>query len=123
MLVYASKTQNVARFIQKVKYNDVLEIKVGTEQVTKPFILITYTTGFGQVPPEVETFLKRNHHLLQGVCASGNRNWGANFAKAGTIIAQRYHVPLIHRFELAGIKQDIAIFEEGVDQIGLFREE
>ena len=46
-----------------------------------------------------------------------------NFAKAGTMIAQRYHVPLIHRFELAGLRQDIQIFEEGVDQIGLFREE
>ncbi len=123
MLVYASKTQNVARFIQKVKYTDVLEVKTGMEEIEKPFILVTYTTGFGEVPQEVQVFLEKNHHLLRGVCASGNRNWGMNFAKAGTMIAQRYHVPLIHRFELAGLRQDIQIFEEGVDQIGLFREE
>lgn len=123
MLVYASKTQNVARFIKKLKYTDILEVKTGSELVNQPFILVTYTTGFGEVPQEVADFLAQNHQLLRGVCASGNRNWGANFAKAGTIIAQRYQVPLIHRFELAGLKQDIQIFEEGVDQIGLFREE
>lgn len=122
MIVYASKTQNVARFVKKLKYHDVCEIRTGEEQLTQPFVLITYTTGFGEVPSEIQTFLKTHHHLLVAVVASGNRNWGDNFAKAGMHIAKTYQVPLLHCFELAGLDQDIQIVEEGVDRIGLFGE-
>lgn len=111
------------RFVEKLKFTNRMWVRTGNETVTQPFILITYTTGFGEVPSEVSAFLERHHHLMEGVVASGNRNWGDNFAKAGRLISYQYEKPLIHEFELAGLQQDIIIVEKGVDQIGLFREE
>ncbi|MGL4971844.1 MAG: class Ib ribonucleoside-diphosphate reductase assembly flavoprotein NrdI [Culicoidibacterales bacterium] len=122
MIVYASKTQNVARFVKKLKYNKKMAIVSGEERLEQPFILVTYTTGFGEIPKEVQKFLEHNHHWIVGVAASGNRNWGDNFAKAGQKIAMQYQTKLVHKFELAGLAQDVEIFEKGVDQIELFRE-
>ncbi|MGL5917547.1 MAG: class Ib ribonucleoside-diphosphate reductase assembly flavoprotein NrdI, partial [Culicoidibacterales bacterium] len=98
MIVYASKTQNVARFVKKLKYQQQFEIHSGEERVNQPFVLITYTTGFGEIPQEVQRFLANNHQWLVGVAASGNRNWGDNFAKAGELIAATYQTQLIHKF-------------------------
>ena len=36
------------------------------------------------------------------MAASGNRNWGLNFAKAGRTISEEYNVPLLMKFELHG---------------------
>ena len=46
------------------------------EEVNEPYILVTGTIGFGEVPQEVQQFLQVNHQHLQAVAASGNRNWG-----------------------------------------------
>ncbi len=49
-------------------------IHTGDEIVDEPCVLVTYTSGFGAVPPEVQRFLTRNAHTVRGVAASGNRN-------------------------------------------------
>ena len=54
----------------------------GEEFLDTPFILVTFTTGFGQVPSTTQSFLEKNAHLLLGVAVSGNKVWGDNFAKA-----------------------------------------
>ena len=46
--------------------------------------------------------LEVNHQYIRGVAASGNRNWGLNFAKAGRTISEEYNVPLLMKFELHG---------------------
>lgn len=85
--------------------------------VEEPFVLVTYTTGFGQVPEKVQTFLSRNNRLLRGVSASGNRNWGTKFAMSADTISEMYGVPVITKFELSGTNLDKEQFVEGVRRI------
>lgn len=83
-------------------------------KIAEPCLLITYTTGFGQAPPEVLRFVENNRHLIVGVAASGNRNWGANFARAADLLAERYGIRVIHKFELSGTARDIEIIKEAI---------
>ncbi len=117
LIVYASRTGNVARFVQKLPFKNCLRIRTGTEEVQVPCVLITYTTGFGEVPPEVMEFARRNRNHIVGVAASGNRNWGANFARAGVILSQMLQVPLLLQFELAGWQSDVDKFVRAVVQL------
>lgn len=115
LVVYDSKTGNVKRFIAKLNMPAVSIDEM--PKVDEPFVLITYTTGFGQVPPKVDQFLKCNHNMLRGVSASGNRNWGTGFAKSADTISQSYNVPIISKFELSGTMSDIEHFVERVQTI------
>lgn len=115
LIVYASLTGNVRRFVSGLDR----PVRPWTPELdpTEPFVFVTYTTGFGAVPDGVTQWLDRHQELLRGVAASGNRNWGANFAKAGKILAARYHVSLLHAFELSGLPADAALFTERVDAL------
>lgn len=85
--------------------------------VNTPYVLVTYTTGFGNVPESTSNFLKNNSNKMVGVASSGNRNWGSNFAKAARIITEKYGVPNILEFELSGTKLDIDTFKERLRDI------
>ncbi|AVQ34310.1 class Ib ribonucleoside-diphosphate reductase assembly flavoprotein NrdI [Staphylococcus muscae] len=115
-VVYYSFTGNVRRFLKRTELNNLYEITEinASEPVSEPFILVTGTIGFGEVPTPVTEFLAVNHHLLKGVAASGNRNWGNNFAKAGVTISEMYQVPLLMKFELHGTLKDTLEFKEKV---------
>ena len=113
--MYDSKTGNVNRFINKLNMRAVKIDEQG--KVDEPFVLVTYTTGFGQVPEKVDSFLAENHAMLRGVSASGNRNWGPGFAKSADTIARKYDVPVILKFELSGTSQDTEHFVERVRAI------
>lgn len=115
VIAFESKTGNVRRFVNKLNMRTV-EIDEHTV-LDEPYVLVTYTTGFGQVPPKVSAFLENNNRLMIGVSASGNRNWGTNFAKSADTIASRYQVPVISKFELSGTMKDVERFIEGVDRI------
>ncbi|GIQ64438.1 hypothetical protein PACILC2_30060 [Paenibacillus cisolokensis] len=71
LIAYDSRTGNVRRFINKLNVPAV-QIEDGMT-LDEPFVLVTYTTGFGQVPQKVQSFLKQNHRYLRGVSASGNK--------------------------------------------------
>lgn len=118
-VAYDSMTGNVRRFIRKLQLPSV-EIKADME-IKEEFILVTYTTGFGCIPEKVEQFLEKNHQYLRGVSASGNRNWGDNFAASADKIAGKYHVPIVSKFELAGTNRDIEQFMEGVGKLEIHR--
>ena len=111
LVVYASKTGNVARFVQRLGV-EALRIQSGTELIKRPALLITYTTGFGQAPVEVLRFVEANRPYLLGVAVSGNRNWGANFARAGEVLFERYGLPVVHKFELSGSEKDVEVVRE-----------
>ncbi|MFD2704668.1 class Ib ribonucleoside-diphosphate reductase assembly flavoprotein NrdI [Salibacterium lacus] len=109
-IVYYSLTGNIPRFLAKcgISGGSVTQ----TQPAAEPFILVTNTLGFGQVPPAVADYLAQNGDWLRGVAASGNRNFGGNFGAAGRQIAQDYDVPLLLTFELAGTDEDVRIFTE-----------
>lgn len=113
-IVYDSKTGNVKRFIQKL---DMECIQITPDlQMDEPFILITYTTGFGQTPQMTDQFLTGNGHLLQAVVSSGNMNWGTRYGLAADRVAEQYGVPILMKFELSGTNRDVIRFKQEVNQ-------
>ncbi|WP_270170260.1 class Ib ribonucleoside-diphosphate reductase assembly flavoprotein NrdI [Paenibacillus sp. SYP-B4298] len=115
LVVYDSKTGNVRRFVEKLGMRAVQLSE--NMYIEEPFVLITYTTGFGQVPERVSIFLRQNFRYLAGVSASGNRNWGAAFGKSADIVSNRYGVPVLSKFELAGSAEDVRRFEREVSAL------
>ncbi|HCX0440197.1 TPA: class Ib ribonucleoside-diphosphate reductase assembly flavoprotein NrdI [Staphylococcus aureus] len=120
-IIYFSFTGNVRRFIKRTELENTLEIAAENcmEPVHEPFIIVTGTIGFGEVPEPVQSFLEVNHQYIRGVAASGNRNWGLNFAKAGRTISEEYNVPLLMKFELHGKNKDVIEFK---NKVGNFNE-
>ena len=117
LIVYASKTGNVERFVQKLPLERSLKICSGLEQITEPCVLLTYTTGLGSVPTEVAHFAAAHAPVIRGVAASGNRNWGSGFAKAAHALNEQDGFPVLHTFELSGLKRDISAFMERLDAL------
>lgn len=110
VIYYDTKTGNVKRFIEKL---GVQAIPVdSTLLVNEPFLMITYTFGFGQIPQTTYDFLQRNAANLMGVASSGNRAWGAMFGNAATLISQIYSVPMVRKFELGGSQDDVQTVKE-----------
>ncbi|MCL6458117.1 MAG: class Ib ribonucleoside-diphosphate reductase assembly flavoprotein NrdI [Gorillibacterium sp.] len=118
LVAYDSKTGNVRRFVEKLNRRAV-QIE---ESLTlfEPFVFITYTTGFGKVPPKSLAFLELNGSLLLGVAASGNRNWGNGFAKSADTISSLYNTPVLYKFELSGTSRDLDFFQEELDKFELY---
>lgn len=114
-ILFDSRTGNVKRFTEKLSLH-CEQITKDTE-VDEPFILITYTTGFGDLSAKTRHFLENNHGWLKGVAASGNRIWGDRFARSAHTIADTYGVPIIHTFELSGTSNDVHTFTQGVYSI------
>lgn len=113
--MYDSFTGNVERFVKKL---NVKAIKVTSNlTLSRPSILITYTTGFGEVPKSTIVFLDKNKNYIIGIAVSGNRNWGNNFARAADIISKKYNIPIIHKFELSGTPEDVQIFLQEAQRI------
>ncbi|EGL15284.1 class Ib ribonucleoside-diphosphate reductase assembly flavoprotein NrdI [Paenibacillus chitinolyticus] len=112
LVVYDSRTGNVQRFINKLNLKAVRIEEDLTIQ--EPFVLVTYTTGFGQIPGKVLDFLKHHSSLLRGVAASGNQNWGQSFALSADRISSAYGVPVLAKFELSGTSSDVERFHKGV---------
>ena len=121
-VVYFSFSGNVRRFIKRSELTDVMEITKDNckDVINEPYILVTGTIGFGEVPQEVQSFLEVNHLNLRAVAASGNRNWGQNFAKAGRTIYESYNVPLLMKFEVQGTNKDVIEFK---NKVGHFNED
>ncbi len=90
--------------------------------VDAPFVVIcpTYADGQGRgaVPKPVIRFLNDSSRraLLRGVIGAGNRNFGATYALAARVIAEKCGVPVLWRFELAGTDTDIQQVRAGLHQ-------
>lgn len=86
--------------------------------VCEPFILITpsYSDayGVGAVPKLVIQFLNNpdNRQWLRGVVGCGDRNFGALFAYAADVIADKCGVPVLHRIELFGTEHDFKTLQQ-----------
>ncbi|MCM3366004.1 class Ib ribonucleoside-diphosphate reductase assembly flavoprotein NrdI [Bacillus safensis] len=116
LITYDSLTGNVQRFVDKITNNMYLNVEKITEDtmITEPFIHITYTIGFGEVPKLTQVFIHNNKEMLRGISSSGNKNWGNNFGLAANKIASQYSVPILLKFELAGTDSDVAKFLQEV---------
>lgn len=105
MIMYASLTGNTKRFMDEIlalRPDWKIEQIEPKLKVKEKFHLVTFTTGLGDIPKVVVDFLEDNHQNLLSVAASGNMNWGQNFGVAGDKISEKYKVPLLLKYELAG---------------------
>lgn len=126
-IVYFSNVSNYThKFITRAGYAGIshrIPIKRTEEPliVTEPYVLFTptYGTRAGRdfVPRQVKKFLAHedNARLLTGVVASGNLNFGSDYAIAGDLISQRFGVPFLARFELMGTPAEINRITKGLD--------
>ena len=106
-LVYYSLTGNIEHILKKTLYYT-LAIKVASNlTMEKNFILFTPSIGFGEVPYEVNSFIKKNYSYCVGLIGSGNKNWGDNYCKAVKTLQNQYKIPILATFELSGSLQDI----------------
>ena len=57
-VVFYSFTGNVRRFVKRAELDNTLEINEtnASEEMTEPFIIVTSTIGFGEVPQPVQQF-------------------------------------------------------------------
>ncbi|MDR6218245.1 class Ib ribonucleoside-diphosphate reductase assembly flavoprotein NrdI [Deinococcus soli (ex Cha et al. 2016)] len=108
LIIYDSLTGNAQRFAHTVaERTQRLARRVTDPPPDGPYLLVTYTFGQGQVPPSTATFLAAHSAHLRGVVASGSYHWGANFARAGDLIAQAHGVPLIAKLNKGGAATDV----------------
>jgi protein involved in ribonucleotide reduction len=115
LVAFASLTGNIKRFANKLDF-ETIHIKKDT-MVDEPFVLITYSIGRGEIPKEVQRFIDNNGNHMKAVIGSGNRIWGDNFCRAAKLIAERYTVPLLHTFEVAGYAKDVELVTEKIQQL------
>jgi protein involved in ribonucleotide reduction len=119
LVVYDSRTGNVERFVHKVGLESV-KIEKGLI-VDKPFVLVTYTDALGQPAHSTVEFLACNdRHLvgnILGIAVSGNRVWGSDYGRAGDTIASWYKIPLLLKFELAGLPSDVDKFKKRMSEL------
>lgn len=123
LVYFSSASGNTARFVARLGL-PALRIPISPKDPMPlpdaPYVLILPTfadgEGRGAVPKPVIHFLNdpARRAGIRGVIAAGNRNFGATYALAGKVIAEKCHVPVLYRFELAGTETDIGRVREGL---------
>lgn len=121
IVYWSGATGNTHRFVSKIGLPSIRLPNKGEQVlVHEPCVLIvpTYADGLGRgaIPKPVRRFMdipaNRSHVL--GVIGGGNRNFGRMFAQGATAISAKYGIPVLHRFELAGLPEDVATVKEGL---------
>lgn len=122
IIYFSNVSNNTHRFIEKLSLvTNIRRIPVKgdwDEAIDSPYVLITPTYNERGVPIQVMRFINKyeNRRKLSGVIASGNINFGDDYAKAGYVISKKCNVPLLYTFELMGTKEDVNRVEEGLEK-------
>ena len=106
IIVYDSLTGQGKKFALKLGY-EAIKISDYHEDNDPHIFLVTRSFNFGEVPKTTLDFLNIYHQRVIGTAVSGNRNWGSNFGKAGEVIQKKYQIPLVVKFEMGGMDNDI----------------
>lgn len=126
LIYYSSASGNTARFVAALgEAARRIPIRPAADmpEPTQPFVLISPTyadgTGRGAVPKQVIRFLNDpgRRALLRGVIGTGNRSFGATYALAARVIAEKCNVPVLYRLELAGNETDLARVRAGLEKL------
>ena len=107
LIVYASRQGKTEELVHALQQPNSLKIETGQEKVSEPFVLLTYTDKTGEIPEQVELFLKQNAEQLKAVVATGSieRHY-ETFCFAGQKIALEHKVPLLSTVNGRGSKAD-----------------
>lgn len=121
MIVFYDSLTGKGKFFAKRLGYDIKDIvDLTMEDMDNPMFLITRCQDFGKVPPQTLDFLDELSDMgkldnLLGTAISGNKNWGNNYGKSGETIQEEYGVPLAHKFEVSGLKSDVVIVQEYIE--------
>lgn len=120
-IYYDSRTGNVERFIQKLRLQrDWHFVKISQDLIPEDNgHLITYTTNFGEVPRSTFRFMESYGDRIKSVSSSGNMNWGQSFGLAADRISTQYQIPLLMKFELSGLPQDVESLINRIEEISI----
>lgn len=107
-IVYASRSGNVEKLVQKLGVTDVLKLSTGDEEVDEEFVLFTYNDGEGEIPEIVKKFLDNNAFLCVGVFGSGNMlNHPYTYNQAVQKINEEYDIEILGKFDNDGDEDDV----------------
>lgn len=110
-IVYDSLTGNTRRFAERLARDTGLPVEsVGAYQGGDA-LLLTYTFGRGEVPASTSSFLAQHAASIRGVVSSGSFHWGANFGRAGKLIAEQLGIPLVSIINKAGSQKDVEVIK------------
>lgn len=121
VVFFSNVTNNTERFVGKLDLDCKIErIPIKGEfggAIEEPYVLITPTYNERGVPIQVMKFLSKgaNRKNLVGVIAGGNRNFGKDYALAGSMISKKCQVPILYNFELMGTPEDVQKVKEGLE--------
>lgn len=124
LVYYSTATGNTEYFINKVGLNNKKMPLNGNIEINEPYILVFPSYGGGKlkgiVPLGVKSFLDNplNVKNLRGVIGSGDRNYGDYFALGSKIVAEKFNVPLLYRYEIKGTEKDYINVRNGVINFG-----
>ncbi|UIR56871.1 class Ib ribonucleoside-diphosphate reductase assembly flavoprotein NrdI [Sphingobacterium sp. SRCM116780] len=120
-IYYESKTNNVRRFIDKIRakrphwqFSNIVDVQHSIHEYGH---LVTYTASMGECPKLSLHFASLNSKYLLSVSVSGNRNFGHDFALSADIITQEFAIPTLLKFELSGFKEDVSHFIAGIEKL------
>lgn len=123
LIYFSGASNNTHRFVEKLGIPaSRIPLRKGDIFVsaTEPYVLIVPTYGAGgkgMVPKQVIKFLndENNRSLLRGVIGSGNTNFGETYCLAADIISQKCQVPILYKFEILGLPDDVTNTQHGLD--------
>lgn len=126
VVYYSSASEYTHRFVAKlecISHRIPLRNNQPAINVTAPYLLIvpTYGGDAGERPvlPQIIRFLNdpNNRIHLKGVVSCGNRNFGSTFCLAGDVIAQKCGIEHLHRVELLGTPEDVAVVQHLIEHL------
>lgn len=121
VVFFSNYSRYTERFMEKLDLpGEVIQIPVKGEYegiIEEPYVLVTPTYGSKTgIPKQVVKFLRKseNRDKMAGVIASGNTNFGKDYALAGHVISEMFKVPLLYTFELLGTREDVEKIQKGL---------
>lgn len=123
LVYFSSGSENTQRFIERLGLPAVLSRSMSGNgsgrRALHPDRALLRRRRYGWRGATTGNSLLNDEHnraLLRGVIASGNRNFGEAYGRAGDVIARKCGVPWLYRFELMGTQSDIENVRKGVTE-------
>lgn len=117
LIVYWSSNSGGTRRVAEALNTGTVELE-GYDGAS-PYALMTPTYDQprgGFTPKPVQTFLNKHAHLMVGVAATGNMNFGEHYCQAAIDISKQHNVPVVHRIDIMGTAADCHTIDTGMAQ-------
>ena len=117
LIVYWSSNSGGTRRVAEALNTDTVEL--ADYDGISPYVLAcpTYDQPRGGFTPKpVQAFLDEHAHRMVGVLGLGNRNFGEKYCQAAYDISKEHGVPIVHRIDIMGSKDDYRTIDAGMAQ-------